>query len=39
VPCYISSGYRFDTSNLEPGFYLISIASEKGKTTRKLLKK
>ena len=33
-----SSGYRFDTSNLEPGVYLISIGTERGVVTRKLLK-
>ena len=33
-----SSGYQFDISNLEPGVYLISIGTERGVVTHKLLK-
>ena len=33
------SGYRFDIASLESGVYFVSIKTEKGKTTRKLLKK
>jgi len=33
-----SSGYHFDISSLESGFYLISVFTEKGKITRKILK-
>ena len=33
------SGYRFDIASIESGVYFVSIKTEKGKTTRKLLKK
>jgi glycosidase len=33
-----SSGHPFDTSSLEPGVYLISIVTERGKMIRKVIK-
>jgi hypothetical protein len=33
-----SSGQRFDISKLELGVYLISVGTERGKMTRKLIK-
>ena len=33
-----SSEFRYDISHLEPGVYIIAIRTNRGKTTRKLLK-
>jgi glycosidase len=34
----LSTGYRYNISSLEPGVYLISVVTERGKMTRKLIK-
>jgi glycosidase len=34
----LSTGYRYNISSLEPGVYLISVVTERGKITRKLIK-
>ena len=34
----LNTGYRYNISSLEPGVYLISVVTERGKMTRKLIK-